>query len=71
MARNLKAAWCARFAEVLRVIDANVSQIEAERVARISYPSASVMDPIEAVWVYVGLNERRQRPRNAAANDAR
>lgn len=58
-------AWCSRFAEVLVVIDETVSGVEAEWTAQVVYPSAFKMTPVEAAWVYAGLNERRQHLREA------
>ncbi len=61
-------AWCARFAEVLLVMDEKVSKVEAEWTAQIVHSSASRLTPVQAVWVYLGLNERRQKLRESSSD---
>jgi hypothetical protein len=63
-----REAWCRLFADVLVVIDGTVTRTEAEWTAQVVYPSAFNMTSVQAVWVYMGMNERRQRPRSAATD---
>ncbi len=64
-----RETWCRLFADVLVCMDETVTRTEAEWTAHIVYPTAFNMTPVQAVWVYMGMNERRQRPRTAALDD--
>lgn len=61
--------WCATFAEVLAAMDPSTDRVEAEWTAQVIYPSATLLTPVQAVRAYLGLNERRQQPRDAESDD--
>jgi hypothetical protein len=61
-------AWCARFVEVLLVMDATVTKVDAEWTAQVVHSSAFNMTPVQAVWIYLGLNERRRKVREASSD---
>lgn len=62
-------SWCAAFAEVLREMSPATSRAQAEWTAQVYYCISSGLAPVEAVWVYLGLSERRQQRRGTESED--
>lgn len=48
------------------LMDETTSRVRVEWTAHVVYSSTFNMTPVQAVWVYVGLTERRQHPRTTS-----